>query len=143
MDEIFRICVHDFPMSQNRPILFQGLRLLIDRLNTNDIAGELWINGSFVTTKVEPDDVDLILRMQSDFVDAANTEQREILDWLNGNNPKSQLHCDSYVHIEYPNDHPQFWLGEYMYSYWMRQWGFGRNGEIKGIAVIPLKRVPR
>jgi hypothetical protein len=36
--------------------------------------------------------------------------------------------------------HPDYWVGQYMQAYWMRQWGFSRGQEFKGIAVLHLPK---
>lgn len=42
-----------------------GFVALIKRLNEANIIGEIWVNGSFLTAKPEPNDVDLLLRVSS------------------------------------------------------------------------------
>ena len=31
-----------------------------------------------------------------------------------------------------------YWFGEYLYCYWMRQWGFSRANDMKGVAAVLL-----
>ena len=52
------------------------------RLAQAGIVGELWINGSFLTEKVDPEDVDASLRISSALWDNASEEQRAVLEWL-------------------------------------------------------------
>jgi hypothetical protein len=101
-------------------------------------VGELWVNGSFLTDKINPNDSDVVLFLQSSFVDTATLEQMETIAWVNSNLQKSHC-CDSYVSIEYSESHASYWLGEYWRAYWMRQWGFSEdNSTLKGIAVISV-----
>ena len=125
-------------MSESRPTIMEGLEKFTSVLNDYSIEGEIWVNGSFMTSKDDPNDVDIIVRMMSDFVDHATDEQYAVIKWIDSNVPYLELKCDSYSHIEYPEGHPDYWKGEYMYAYWMRQWGFDREDGMKGIAVIRL-----
>lgn len=47
------------------------------------IEGEVWVDGFFLTGKPDPADSDVVLRLESDFVDRASATQRSVLDWLN------------------------------------------------------------
>ncbi len=101
------------------------------------IVGELWVDGSFLTEKINPEDVDIVLRIDGIFYESSTPEQRAIIDWLN-EDLKTDYHCDSYFFMQFPEGHPLYWEGEYAYAYWMRQWGFNREDDVKGIAVITL-----
>ena len=114
-----------------------GLEAIVSRLRRFTIEGEIWVDGSFLTAKTDPADSDVVLRLSSDFVDHASETQLAVLDWINTHLKASHL-CDCYQFIRYPVGHPSFWLGEYLSAYWMKQWGFGRGDEMKGIAVIEL-----
>ncbi len=138
LDELRELCVAGFPLSKSRPAIMEGLEKFVCILNDYSIEGEIWINGSFMTSKIEPNDVDIIVRMTSNFVDGLTDEQYMVIEWIDSDAPYSELKCDSYSHIEYPDGHPDYWKGEYMYAYWMRQWGFDRENGMKGIAVIRL-----
>lgn len=102
-----------------------------------DIEGEIWVDGSFLTTKADPADSDVVVCLDFNFVDEATSEQVATLGWLNTDLTQSYL-CDCYQLIRYPEGHPSFWLGERLSAYWMKPWGFSRDDEMKGIAVIEL-----
>lgn len=116
-----------------------ALESVVERLQATGVVGELWINGSFLTEKENPADVDIVLRVQGPLYDTATPAQRLALDWVAANLHDSH-DCDSYVLVEWPPGHPSYWLGEYWYAYWLRQWGFSRAGVLKGIAVLQLGR---
>lgn len=137
LHELKKICVDDFPLSNSRLVIMEGLEKVIDKLRTNDIQGEVWINGSFVTKKINPNDVDLVLRVSAQFLDNANPEQRNIVDWLSSN-LKTAFHCDSYVFSEWPVNHKNYLIGKRMNDYWTKLFGFSRGGNPKGIVVISL-----
>lgn len=136
--ELRKLCVDRFPLSNTRERIMQGLEEIIRRLRAKGIVGELWVNGSFLTEKINPADVDAVLFINETFLENATTEQVEEIGWVNSN-LKDSLCCDSYVSIEYPQSHPQHPQGEYWRAYWTRQWGFDReDNPVKGIAVVSL-----
>jgi len=117
----------------------EGFGRVIQKLRLNSIEGEVWVDGSFVTEKINPADVDLILRCSADFFENGTQQQRRTVEWLKTDLKSSHL-CDAYCLIEWPEDHQNYWVGEYMHNYWMRQFGFSRGNAMKGIAVIALPR---
>ena len=137
--ELRRLCVDGFPLSTTRPAIMTGLETVVERLHTNSVEGEIWVDGSFVTEKINPEDVDLVLRLEAYFYEKATQNQRETIAWLSSN-LKNSLHCDSYLFMEWPENHPNYWLGQKMYNYWMRQFGFSRGSEMKGIPVLSLTK---
>jgi len=115
----------------------EGLERVIRNLRMNGVAGELWVDGSFVTEKINPEDVDFVLRVSAQFYENGAQTQRNAIDWLTSN-LKDTHFCDSYFFMEWPEGHPHYWIGQYMYNYWMRQFGFSRGNEMKGIPVVTL-----
>ena len=132
------LCVDPFPLSATRPRIMAGLEKIVQQLVAAGIVAELWIDGSFLTEKVDPEDVDASLRIASEMWDNASEEQRRTLEWLVSADLKITYACDMYLWIEYPEGHPDYWVGQYWQAYWMRQWGFSRSQEFKGIAVLRL-----
>ena len=114
-----------------------GLEKLVCTTEKHIDEGELWIDGSFITEKTHPKDVDLVLRIDSDLYDNGTNEQRQIIDWI-ASNLRNELLCDSYIFFEYETTDPLFSFGKIMYSYWEKQFGFSRGGEVKGFAVYAI-----
>jgi hypothetical protein len=112
-----------------------GLEEVIKELNRMQVPAEIWIDGSFLTEKIDPEDVDIVLRIESHVYDNGTAEQQQIIDWVAGN-LKASHHCDSYVFYEYPDTHPAHAVGEWMHAYWLRQFGFSRADDFKGMARI-------
>ncbi|HZH31348.1 MAG TPA: hypothetical protein VEY11_11355 [Pyrinomonadaceae bacterium] len=121
-----------------------GLEAVLDALLTEKVNTDVWVDGSFLTQKINPKDSDILLHVDGVFYDNATPEQRRIIDWVNQEDLKTPHLCDSYVHYSYPSGHPQHTFSVYMFSYWMRQYGFSRpdptTGQafMKGIAVVRL-----
>jgi hypothetical protein len=138
LEQLRALCVEDFPLSTTRTGIMKNLEAVVCELAEAKVCGELWIDGSFLTEKIDAKDVDLVLRVDGAFYDACDATQRAAMDWVGGN--LSDTHsCDSYLHFEYAAGDPNYWVGEYMHAYWMKQWGFSRGGDMKGIAVVKLE----
>jgi hypothetical protein len=107
-------------------------------LRAGGVIGDLWIDGSFLTQKIDAKDVDVVLRIDAAVYDGGPQALRDAVDSLNSN-LKASHHCDSYVYPVWPKEHARFWFGEYMYAYWLKLYGFNRPGStMKGIAVVRL-----
>jgi Family of unknown function (DUF6932) len=137
IDELQKLCVDGFPASTTRADIMRGMRELINKLTAAGIVGELWVDGSFLTAKVDPEDADLIMRVDSGFQESCTIEQLAVIDWVAGD-LHDELKCHSFVIYSWPKEHELYWFGEYMYAYWMKQWGFSREDAMKGIAVVQL-----
>lgn len=114
-----------------------GLENVIDRLVSEGMQGEVWVNGSFLTEKKEPKDSDILLFFDGEFFDRATSAQQALVSWINGD-LRPRYSCDSYALPSYPASHRWYNQVEWYKAYWMRQFGFTRNDEPKGIAVITL-----
>lgn len=142
IEQLRDTCVTAFPTSQTRARIMDGFEEVVGRLLVAGVHGEIWVDGSFVTEKKNPNDIDFVLRIQADVDENANEQQREAINFLH-EDLRNDLWCHSFVLIEYNEDDPRFWVGEYMRAYWMKQWGFSRDEQtLKGMAVIELLEEP-
>jgi hypothetical protein len=137
--EVRTLCVDRFPLSKKRDDIMTKLESVIDTLRKEKVEADVWVDGSFLTEKIDPEDSDILLHVQGDFYDNAAPEQRKAIDWVNSNLKATHL-CDSYVHFEYPKGHVWHATGEWMKAYWIKQFGFSRppDEEFKGMALIRL-----
>lgn len=54
--------VDEFQESQTRALIYEGLvKFLTNFYNFTKTSFEIWIDGSFVTKKVNPNDIDIVL----------------------------------------------------------------------------------
>jgi len=151
--EIRQLCVEPFPLSLTREGIMCGMEFVASVLQVEGIVADLWIDGSFLTQKIDADDADIVLCMQSAFADNMTPSQTRTVDWMkDGNN---HLHhaarCHCFAITRWPVGHPEHELGEYNYAYWLNKWGFPRGIDIpnaasaglhsdpKGIAVLELR----
>ena len=107
-----------------------GLRAMVDLLTADGIRGNLWVDGSFVTRKLEPDDVDVVLEISE--LPEITPEQGNRLKWFGSLQPadvaqkRANYCCDCYVTLSIGHD------------YWLRQFGRDRSANPKGIIVLHI-----
>jgi hypothetical protein len=103
------------------------------------VHGELWVDGSFLTQKNDPADVDVVLLVDAAYYDNGTPGQKAAIQWLL-DNPKHKMGspCDGYVCFRYSPSHHLFTINDFMKAYWIRQFGFNRSDSLKGIAVVTL-----
>ncbi len=130
-------CVKRFPDSMTRQQIMTGLRDIIQRLSDGGIRAEIWVNGSFLTRKRDPRDADIVLRIPIQVYENGNPEQKALLEWVHSN-LKLNHHCDSYVFFVFPPEDSRSVCNDYLHAYWIKQFGFSRGQEMKGIAVLEI-----
>jgi hypothetical protein len=123
--------VEPFAYSQRRPMLLAGLRKFAAELTALGVKGELWFDGSFVCEKNEPDDVDLVVIIDTaslaDFTDEKHSAVQRVLDNATA---KAMFGCDAYCVLS---------TDDVGVSYWRGWYGFKRDGKTaKGIGYISL-----
>jgi len=129
-----RLCVERFPDSVTRPRIFANLESIIAATNQQAISGHIWIDGSFVTAKLNPDDVDIALMISRATLRALNPAQKTFFDDFSDEKLYDRYKLDSYgIAIDEGTDD-----GDYTYAYWLRQFGFSRGDDPKGIIRIPV-----
>jgi len=128
--------------STSRPNLMCNLQIVVRALVDAGIQGELWVGNSFVTKKINPEDVDLFLWVEGEFFDGANAQQRQVLAWFHSNLKESHG-CDSKLWVNYDKAHPEHGTSDMWRSMCKTIFGFyhpeGPNVyEMKGIALLKL-----
>jgi hypothetical protein len=136
VDDRRRLCVDDFPSSATRPIIMANLERLIVQIDKCGITGEIWIDGSFMTEKLNPDDVDIALIIsQSEFANLSIKQRLFFSDFCD-NSYYDALKIDNYGVVIDNTDN-----GRWTYCYWLRQFGFSRRDQRKGIVKVSLPAV--
>lgn len=133
--DLREICVNRFPNSNTRPSIMDGLEYIVNQVHNVGIEAEIWINGSFLTHKENPKDSDIVVKVDATIIDYGTEEQKTVLEWINSNLSTDHF-CDSYLMPIYPKGDPNQVLNDYNIAYWLRQFGFSRGVEYKGIAVV-------
>ena len=131
IEELREACVAQFHLSVRRPALFVGFETFVNDLRLVVSKGQIWVDGSFLTEKTEPDDIDIALILDADEVNALGPSERGFLQMI-AHRPtaKAKYHCDAYI----VNSSDHQWL-----SYWRGWFGFFRDGKTaKGMAVVEI-----
>jgi len=92
-----------------------------------------WVNGSFVTLKRDPGDVDVVSHIRGDLIEALGEDEvRELRDLFDRDRSKRMYGCDGYLLVVRPDGHPQRRVYEDRRNYWHDWWSRERNGRSKG-----------
>jgi hypothetical protein len=138
--EVRDLCVTPFTSSLTRRGIFDGLIDLVRQISEAGVDGEIWLDGSFLTNKIDPIDVDCLLRVGSDDYDN-DAAKRAVIDWASHEDRLDSHSCDSYKWVEYDAGHPLFAISEDTRRYWSDWYGMSRKKVEKGIAVVLLPAV--
>ena len=136
--ELRQLCVARFPDSISRSNIMTGLESLVLNLNSEGLPMQIWIDGSFTTEKLNPEDVDLLVCVKEDDLANATEGQKQIIRRVAETDFMPSHRCDAYVLFEYLEGHPLRDEGEWQRAYWLRQFGYSRQDKPKGLAVLTL-----
>lgn len=127
-----RLAAVRFPDSFTRPAIMTHLEQIVGRINHAGILGHIWIDGSFLTEKLNPEDVDVLFVVNAPTFLSMSPSQRSFFNGIQAVSLFATHRCDNYAAVVDPT-RPD---GEWLYAYWLRQFGFSRADEMKGIATI-------
>lgn len=133
-----QLCLASFPRSRTRPRLYEGLEQLIALLRNSRIAAEVWIDGSFVTRKPDPRDVDVVVWVHASVLKQPDAGQPDLLRTLRSNGRRTRGGCDTFVAPYHEPGSPDRWLTDKVAAYWLEEFGMSRSGRPKGILVVEV-----
>jgi Family of unknown function (DUF6932) len=129
--------VTDFPTSKSRSALFDWWGLHRQALSEILPPQKQWIDGSFVTNKVDPGDIDVATFLSGPAFDQLPRHQQVMLRALTlGKYTRELWRMDSYQVVEYPVGHPNRALYEKTRDYWESLFGQTRQGQPKGFLEV-------
>lgn len=127
LNAIEELCVHSFKNKSKRLLIYNKFCEFLDLLVQLHIHIELLIDGSFVTEKEEPDDIDVVGFANGDELNNLNPIQKDLLLELVNGKAKKEYFTDFYF-VDSRN--------EEMYityrSYWRGLFCFTRDEKPKG-----------
>lgn len=122
LDQIRQTFVSPLPEAAPRLRLFSLFDQWLARLRQLNVTGTLWLDGSFVTRKPNPDDLDCILWNPS-FVGPVSEESKiEVRGMIDRTFAKAQYGIDLYIAIPGPD---RKMASE---AYWRGLFGFQHDG---------------
>lgn len=117
-----------FSESTTRPALITGLRAFLASLRNVGIAFEIWLDGSFCTEKINPNDIDLVVFADEKQVNSLDdSNKRYLAGLLDRITSRRKFGCD--VLFAPAGDMN-------LRSYWRGWYGFDRHERPKGMVKI-------
>lgn len=135
LTEARSLCVEAFSTSVRRPALFAELLRLLDFLDQFPISLSLWLDGSYLTEKIEPDDIDVVVEFWADEAGALDPTVVEPIFVLNGEKRFSPV-LDTYLCVRFLREDPRSHADRR--DYWAEVWGKGWDDWLKGYAVVAI-----
>ena len=131
LSDLRSVFVDPFEKIERRTELLGRFEAFVSRLNDVPINMEVWIDGSFATTKDYPGDIDLVVVCDKDEVNRLPQDKQKILEELfkDQKTTKLRYECDAYFVFDDMHDK----------SYWRGLFGFDREENPKGIARIMVE----
>ena len=134
LNEFFETFVLPYPYSQSRKLLFDSLINYFHFLKANYSPDEVWLDGSYVTNKANPGDIDLIVFLPiNDFITA-----RAVWGEHRANHPDLDLYYEPEISVQNWLDMSDFDLDAILdqRDYWLNQFGSDRTSIHKGIVRV-------
>lgn len=129
------IFVLDFDDSKTRLTISKNYeKYLADFKKEINIAFKNWIGGSFISTKMNPNDIDVVNIFQ--YTDEINKNVQALIKFLNYGNSLESYMVDGYFVPIYPINDPRYALTEDALNYWS-EW-FGHDKENRPKTVIEI-----
>lgn len=136
-DDLRSLVVDGFSKSLRRRMLWDNFIEVVDLLTASGLTCEIWVDGSFLTKKIDPDDVDFVVDVPADQYDNLTQAQGDILNKLVGQEFYQDKHLHSYLMLKAPLGHNLFHLSRDGHARWERDFGYAYvSKEPKGIAVV-------
>ncbi len=142
-DELRVLTVDGFPASSTRKALWDSLQLLVSELRGHNLLpAKLWLDGSFLTEKIDPDDLDLCVEIEVDRINSATPTAVDFLRRLSNH----ELHGDprklhTFLIPSAPVGHPDRMNYLATCSHWERDFGVALiSKERKGIALMEVQK---
>lgn len=131
--EFQQLCVDAFfPTNLKRQLLHRNiLTYVLEPIQATGLRCNIWIDGSFLTEKIEPNDVDIVIESNAEINN--NETALKVVTQMVGRDTKlsfqSTYLIDAYFLDTNDRNSKPYWLG---------QFGFNRSIQPKGILIIKL-----
>lgn len=140
VERLRTLCVADFVGSATRAKIMDSLASAIERVQAGKFPAEMWIDGSFLTKKIDPSDVDLALIIPAHVQMAATPQIRATLEWIESDETYDRELLDGRVLTMHPASSPMFPKWEATRQYWELLFGTEHDDVTpKGVAFIRFR----
>lgn len=128
-----------FQHSTRRAGLWANFQKLLNKLAGLKLPCEIWVDGSFLTEKPDPSDVDFVVDVPIAAIAGADAAQAEILEKLAKKKFKKTDQLHSFVMFTAPVGHLAHADSLRAHDQWRKDFGFSYvNKAPKGIALIEV-----
>lgn len=133
--------VSRFPESTVRSELYSGFRSLRTLARNASTPATQWVDGSFVTTKQDPDDIDVLSFVDYDTLTRLPRDKYDEVFALLGarEETKKKFGCHTFLELCCPPGHPHFRFFERERLYWLRWFGTTREATLANGTTLPGK----
>jgi hypothetical protein len=140
VDELKTKVVDAFPLSGKRPQLWQHFIEVLDQIKKAGLKGEIWVDGSFLTEKINPGDVDFVFDVPVHLLEKPTPQQEELLHKLADKGFKKTERLHTFVMFSAPVVHSQYAESVRLHTQWQKDFGFSYVDKTpKGIAVLEVQ----
>lgn len=136
LQNLRQLCVTAFPLSPTRSKIMDGFEYVFREIEQASLEAEIILNGSFLTKVIDPNDIDFAVGIKHALWERSTRGQESIVRKLREQAFRESHFCDSYIFFEYEPNHTLYDIGVEARKYWLKQFGFSRQKNPKGIAII-------
>jgi hypothetical protein len=139
IQELHQLAVAPFSKSNTRADLWTNFLWLISELQAAGLKGRIWVDGSFVTEKIDPDDIDMIFEGSYDFLQALQPSASKLVQILSNQQFKLDKKLHTFVIYSAPMGHVRYPQAKALQDTWIRNWGYSlKNRTPKGIVTVSV-----
>lgn len=140
MAELKALVVDAFPLSTIRQGHWKNFEKIVDRLKALKVPCKVWVDGSFLTEKIEPGDVDFVVDLPVNIMNNPDNNQAQFFSDLANRAFKKLEKMHSFVMYDAPAGHVQYPTSDKLHEQWKKDFGFSYvTKEPKGIAVVVVQ----
>jgi len=131
--------VTDFPLSTTREGLWKNFEFVLGALAGAGIPCDIWVDGSFLTKKIDPKDVDFVVDIPIEVAENGTPEQLLFIQNLAGQLYRKSDQLHSFVMFTAPSGHVAHSVMVHAHAQWEKDFGFSYvSKEPKGIALVEV-----
>lgn len=139
-EDFKRHFVDAYPESATRQRIYEGFQAYQETLlNVFGCNVEQWIDGSWVSNKQDPNDIDVVSLIDSEFIESDEVYFNKMYSnkLLTVFGSKDKFMVDAYAFILFPEDDPRYDLvTRKMMVYWDDWWSHDSDHNEKGYIVL-------
>jgi len=109
-EEFEKRFVDAFPDSTTRVEIIEEYKKHCNEVISHGIVNKQWINGSYITIKEDPSDIDMLFEVDGTKLDELNLKET-MDDIIDNAQARSNLRCDSHYISKYPENESELYQG--------------------------------